>query len=459
VSFKLKFIMKNCIKLIALVLCISLGNRLIAQNHIPTFDNVYVVANTNLQQIVIDYNLWDNEEANLLVSLKISTDNGKSYTDIQNINIIGDVGENIKIGNDKKIVLNYAGVFLDLSTLKFKLIATDNQPLDINYLVSQVDSTRMRNRLLSIVGDRNPATPEGMKKMTNVKAMLGEVFRKNNYYTTQQKFKYGDYNGENIIGRKVGSMLTPKTYMVVAAHDTYEGSIGANSNGTGLVGMCEIAQILSNYDANNSIIVGAFDFSLEDFVGGNYFISQGGATDEEINSLDGVLDLDKIGHYDNRPKTFPTQHFIPVKDCINEDFLVANEYRADFVRVVSNESSFELGNIFKASAKQYVPELKVNVEKHQGYGEVISQNGFHFQQSDHVPFWYIKRKAIWINDAKGGDRDDDSPTDTEDKINYRFLTQVVKASLASIIKLADIQHSGYVESKISMINSLQLSNK
>lgn len=451
--------MKNCVKLIAFSLFMFLENRLLAQNQIPKFQNINISANTNRQQITFDFELWDNEEANLEITLKVSTDHGQSYKNVESSSLSGDIGTNIKIGNDKTIIWNYAGTNIDLSTVMFKLFADDKQPLDINYLVSQVDSVRMKNRLLSIVGDRNPATPAGVRKMKQVKTMLSGIFRGNNFQTTEQKFTYGNYEGENIIGRKVGAGTSPKTYMVLACHDTYEGSMGANSNGSGLVGMCEVAEILSKYNAQNSIIVAGFDFSLEDFVGGNYFISQGGATDDEINSLDGVFDLDKIGHYDARPKTFPIQHFGPVKDCINEDFLIANEYRADFVRIVSNERSFELGNIFKATAKQYVPDLKVNVEKHRGYGEVLSENGFHFQQSDHIPFWYIKRKALWINDAKGGDRDDDSPTDTEDKINYRFLSQVVKATLATVIKLADIQHIGYVESKISTINSLQLSNK
>ncbi len=93
--------MKNCVKLIAFSLFMFLENRLLAQNQIPKFQNINISANTNRQQITFDFELWDNEEVNLEIALKVSTDHGQSYKNVESSSLSGDIGTNIKIGNEK----------------------------------------------------------------------------------------------------------------------------------------------------------------------------------------------------------------------------------------------------------------------------------------------------------------------------------------------------------------------
>lgn len=408
------------------------------QNLIPVFNHVSVRIDSSHKILTVNYDLTD-DDSTVDVRFQLKTKEGINHP-VNLALLTGDVGAGVRPGRDKRICWRYADSPLPVAMLTLKLVADDHRQVDIRELVSQVDEHRLRDRLKMVVGLRNPISEKGKRQLVLTKNLIDKVFVKAGYQTQRQSFEFGGYQGQNVIGRKTGTAPQPRSYLVGACFDTYDVSPGANSNGSGLVGMLEIADVLSKYSAKNSLIFAGFDYSLEEYVGCNQFLFHGGLQRHE--QIEGAFDLDKIGRYDDKPYSYPKE--FPVTEA-NRLFMEKNQYRGNFVRVVTDQRSRVLAERFKTHAAQYAPGLPVMIEEFTGYGEFADGQNFFFQQSDHIPFWYRRRKALWINDGKSGDRDDDTGSDIESKINYTYLKKIVQITLATTAELAGIEHAGTYE--------------
>ncbi len=415
----------------------------VGQQIIPNFTQVSLRADTTNQTLTILYDLVDdNPEVD--VRFLIVNSDGVSVEPGSG-SATGDLGVSVQPGKGKKISWHYQDVKPSLDQFTLKLIADDHHPVDVQQLINQVDEKRLQQRLKRIIGLRNPVSEAGKQQLNQTRKLINNVFNKAGFQTQLQSFIFGDYQGQNVIGRKSGTLPNPFTYVVAACFDTYDSSPGANSNGSGLVGMLEIADILSNYQLKNNVIAAGFDYSIEEYVGCNNFLFHGGLRPHE--RLDGAFDLDKIGRYDDKPNSYPKD--FPISET-NRAYMEKNEYRGNFVRVVTDKRSRVLADRFKTCASNYVPGLTVLVEAFDGYGEFADGQNFFFQQSDHIPFWYRKQKAIWINDGKSGDRDDDTSGDVESKINYKYLKKIVQTTLATVAEMAGIEQVGVYEAVVNL---------
>lgn len=411
-----------------------------AQNQPPSITDVKVQLADN-NQATIRYVVKDKEEKSVSVDFYVSTNEGKTFTK-QTAGIQGDIGNAVATGK-RAFTWNYSGFNGDVRTAMFRLVADDGFKLNVADLVAQVDSNRIRSRVTAITGIRDNESEQGKVQLGKVKGIIQTNFTGNNFNLRRQPFVFGSYSGENFIAKKKGTRRQDSIYVVCAAFDGAENSPAANNNGSGLAGLLEISDIISKYNFKNTIVVLSTDYTAEEFIGSKNFVFRGGI--EKYERVDAALDLDRIGTFSNRPNTHPME--ADVVDLFPKMYeqIKADSARANFLRIISNPLSRPLADKFKDVAARYVPDLKIHTQEFPGYGEFVRGTFSYVQFSDHICFWYRKYKALWISDAREGSRRDNTPDDTVDKLNFKFLTDVVKISLATLVEMAGLEHTGVYE--------------
>ena len=100
----------------------------------------------------------------------------------------------------------------------------------------------------------------------------------------------------NVYAYKIGTTY-PLTHIVVGAHvDAEPGSPGADDNGSGVVGVLEIARALANVETEMTIVFALFDAEEEGLLGSWYYADRAAAEGEGIAFM---LDMDMIAFYRN----------------------------------------------------------------------------------------------------------------------------------------------------------------
>lgn len=412
-----------------------------AQNQPPVISDVKVQLTESNNLANIRYVVKDKEEKNVSVDLYVSTDEGKTFTR-QTAGVQGEIGKLVPTGK-RSFNWNYSDFKGDIKAAKFRLVADDGFKINVTDLIAQVDSNRLRQRVTSIAGIRDNESEKGKEHLGKVKGIIQTNFAGNNFDLRRQPFVFGSYNGENFIAKKKGTRRQDSIYVVCAAFDGAENSPAANNNGSGLAGLLEIADIISKYNFSNTIVVLSTDYTAEEFIGSKNYVFRGGI--EKYERVEAALDLDRIGTFSNKPNTHPME--ADVVDLFPKMYenIKADSARANFLRIISNGPSRPLANKLKDVAARYVPDLKIHTQEFPGYGEFVRGDFSYVQFSDHICFWYRKYKALWLSDAREGSRRDNTPDDTVDKLNFKFLTDVVKISLATLVEMAGLEHTGVYE--------------
>lgn len=403
-------------------------------NQLPRIENLKVTVDTLKKETKITFDLEDAENQPITIVFQASEDNGETYL-LNTLNASGDVGAGIGVGKNKKIIWNYNNTPLAVNNLNIKIVADDLYKIDINELTKQVSIDKLRENLLALQGNRFSRNLNGQIGLTKARKLIENKFTENKLLIEKQEFSVNEYNTYNVIGRKVGSENETNTFILNAYYDTKEKVKGADTNGSGVVGMLEASRILSNYNFKKSIIFAGFDLKFQESTGCVKYVFDGGI--KETEKIEGAICLDGIGSY----KTEPKSQFIPegFEQLFPEQakFSEQNQLKGDFILNVSNDNSASLMKDFEKNAKDYVPDLKVMSLILPKEGKLTPE----LAMSDHVAFWYGKVKAININDT-GYTRD--MALTYEDKIenvNFEFVSNIVKTTIATLANLASIQHS------------------
>jgi hypothetical protein len=401
-----------------IILCVVLlfAGRIYAQNEPPVITSVKCTIDSGRKNVRISYRVTDKQER--VVKVRFTT--GK-----------------------RSISWDYGNAVTDISRLRFKIVADDGVAVDAAEILRQVDTSSMRERLGMIADLRLSKGKDMNSRMTGLQQIMQESW-KQHYAVEQQDFKFGAYTGRNVIAKKIGIGNKNDALVLCASYDFTEGSPGANSNGSGLAGLMEIADILSAYTFVHSIIIIGFDYSGEEFIGSNEYVFHNGI--QPYEHLKGVLNLDRIGSYSDQPNSHMVQEAAVTLFPEMYGKILADSSRANFLTVVSNTDSHELGETFRQTAAKYVPELTVHIKEFPGYGE-LNVNGTEFVQfSDHITFWYRKYPALWITDGGAGKRTNGTMDDKPGGVNTRFWSNAVKASLATLITLSGPAHCSVYQS-------------
>ncbi|MDX1686253.1 MAG: M28 family peptidase, partial [Saprospiraceae bacterium] len=324
-----------------------------SQNQPPVIDNIDINFNA-ADQMTITYDLQDAENDDAEISLRVSDDNGKTYT-INTSGATGDIGYPVLPGNGKVIQWNYSGQIDMDGNYKLMLVADDRQPVDIQALVDGVDSTRLRNDLEVIEGVRHRTT--GATHLENVKALIADRFDMYGLEDESVSWDRGGYDAKNIIGTKRGLSDQAEIYIIDGHFDTVDDSPGADDNGSAVAGVLEAARILAPYHFDKTIKFIGFDLEEAGLVGSNHFVNVDGL--KAYETVGGVFNLEMIGYFNNTPnsQTFPfgfEQIYPQVYDTVRRD-----SFRGNFITNVGIETHPDLNQAFEDAATQYVPDLKV----------------------------------------------------------------------------------------------------
>ena len=408
-----------------------------AQNQAPVISNLFASANWTTNTLTLTYDVTDAENDPLEISVGFSDDHGKTY----NLTGLlpqpsGDVGFPVTPGAGRTLTCDISALAGFQNTFTVRLIADDQQGFNLQELVNGVDSARLRADLEFVQGIRHRTT--GPVHLEETRDSLRHHFSGLDLFLEEHTFVYSGATGRNIVGYSPGTSNAEKVVIVDAHYDTVKNAPGADDNGSGTVGVLEIARLLSRYPSKKTLCFIGFDMEEDGLRGSIAFASNGLPAGSQV---EGVFNFEMIGYYSEQPNSqeIPPGFNLLFPDATTQ--IVANEYRGDFITNVANTSSSALGLLFTTSAQQYVPDLKVIPLVVPGNGSIAPD----LLRSDHAPFWLTDKPALMITD--GADFRNNcyhTPQDTLDgKLSFTFMSNVVKATLAAAAQLAEIQHGDW----------------
>lgn len=419
-----------------------------SQNTKPVVSIQNVSVDQTQQKVNIAYQLTDAQNQSCDIWLKISTDGGSFYQQIAASALTGDVGSSIAPGTSKSIVWDYSAQTGNIFNTKIKLYASDNQPVSIADMVSEVDSNSLRSNLEYVEGSRSVATTPGLAHLNEVRDSIQANFTRDGLTLDIQNFTYNTKAGLNILGRKPGAKDEAITYIMDAHYDGVSIAPAADDNASGVVGVLEAAKILSQYDFEHSIRFIGFDFEESGLIGSQKYVQSGIKAYEDIQ---GVLNYEMIGYYDNSPNSQSIPNGFGTLFPQTTQAIVNDSSRGNFLFVCGNTASSALSTSFINYVTQYVPTLKAYKADVPGTGTIAPD----LRRSDHAPFWDTGKKALMLTD--GADfRNPNYHTagDSIGTLNFTFMSNVVKATLATIAELAVPISAGYDGFDLATLSSI-----
>jgi hypothetical protein len=217
----------------------------------------------------------------------------------------------------------------------------------------------------------------------------------------QDSFSFGSiYSSKNIIGALPGKVDPSQVVVICAHYDSYSGqpltlAPGADDNASGSAAVMEAARIFKDH---------SFDFSVK-------FI---------------CFSAEELGLYGS--KDYAQKARLGGEDIIaviNLDMIAYTDFLPEDLDIIGNPSSEWLINCFSSTAKKYT---LLDIFK------IVNPS---FIWSDHASFWNSGYSAICgIEDANVPNPYYHTTQDTIDTLNLDFMTEAVKASLATVAELA-----------------------
>lgn len=430
--------------ILPLFLCF-LFSALHAQNAYPVISNLTAQYDETTEILSITYDLEDDDN-DLEVIFQVSDNNGQSFV-IPTENASGDVGFPVQPGLSKSISWDASGRLSGAMDYQIKLVADDLFEIDIQEIVDQVDSNRMKSNLEFIGAPRNRFT--SADHLAAVKDSIENAFWAANLNTYRDNVPFGAYSGENILGDWAGTTQSESTYIIDAHFDTVNGSPGADDNGSGVVGFLEALRVLSPYRFNKTIRFIGFDLEEDGLVGAtNYVLT----SLPEAETIEGVFNLEMIGYFSEEPnsQTFPAGFEIlyPEEAAVLE----ADQFRGNFINSIGDQNSESLKDAYDSAAETYVPALKTISFLAPPNWEVITPD---FGRSDHAPFWKEDIPALMLTDGSNFRNPFyHTADDVVETLNFTFMSNVVKAVVGAVADLAGIEHSTVATSVFTVTTTL-----
>lgn len=290
----------------------------------------------------------------------------------------------------------------------FKINAQKHQDTDIQ---------RLKAHLSVITKTANPRNFKNVKTLNYVANYIKKEFNK-----VCDSVKYQNFNVDNTIYKNViGSVgIENKERIIIGAHyDVCGDSEGADDNASGVVGLLELARLLSKEKLNYRIDFVAY--SLEEppffrtkqmgsYIHANYLF-------KNKTSVKGMICLETIGFYSDKvgSQKFPIQEMEKIYGNVG-----------DFITVVQNNKneafSNEINNLMK----------KENLIKTQSFKGDSSLPGVDF--SDHLNYWKYNFEAVMItNTAFYRNKNYHTSNDRLETLDLQKMNLVIK-QLCNTIK-------------------------
>lgn len=433
-AFFMKTIFSKFSLCLILALCAGNFSPIKAQNNAaPRIENLTASANWQTQTVTLSFDALDTENDPLTISLFVSDNFGKTYALGNAVSASGYIGSGLAPGNGKTITVSLSTPANGVQNLMLRVVADDKMPFDWQALVNSVDSNRLRSDLDFVQGIRHRST--GAQHLVAVRDSLRNLFKNSDFFTEDHTFTFSNTTGINVVGSAAGTTAAEKVVIIDAHYDTVSNAPGADDNGSGVVGVMEIARLLSRYPSEKTLRFIGFDFEESGLIGSTRYATNGLGAGETV---EGVFNFEMIGYYSEAPnsQSLPTGFNLLFPSQTAQ--IEANQRRGDFIANVGNANSAGLSALFQTTAATYVPDLKVITLNVPGNGSVAPD----LRRSDHAPFWDKGYKALMLTDAADfRNACYHKPCDTfENKLNFTFMSRIVQTTLGSAAQLAGLIH-------------------
>ncbi len=412
--------MKNILTLIAF----SLSLTSFSQNTLPIIQITSVEVDQVEEEVTINYNLAAAD--NCEVWLKFSEDGGEYFEVAESVS--GTVGDEIAPAEGLTLTWSYANLGGSIADVQIKLFASDHLEVSIQEMVDAIDENQILSYLEDVVGERHHITAPAA--LEDVRGYITDAFTDAQLQTEDHNFTYESTLMKNILGRKPGAKDEAVTYIIDGHFDGVPGSPAADDNGTAVAGVLECLRVLSQYQFEHSIRFIGFDAEELGLIGSYRYNLNGIKPYEE---LEGVLNFEMIGYYSDQPysQTLPEGFGILFPEATAQ--VVDDEFRGNFITVVGNVDSNPLISAYESAATTYVPDLRVISVAVPGNGTIAPD----LRRSDHSTFWDAGYQAVMLTDgSEFRNQNYHTPNDVIDSLHMGFLTDVVKATLATAAQLA-----------------------
>jgi len=247
--------------------------------------------------------------------------------------------------------------------------------------------------------------------------------------------------GVNVVAVKEGT--SPDAVVVLAHHDTVPGSGGADDNGSGVVGLMELARLLGPLSLRYSVVLAAVDHEELGFFGSRQLVRDLSAERAVI----GAFVYEMLAY---TSAAAGSQHLPPGIGAVYRGQVRkvrARGLRGDFTAVIYRRSACALATCFAESLAHLAgPAATILLRAPTdlpALGPLIGRAvpfARDFARSDHVPFWEAGLPAVQITDtANFRNPHYHRPGDTPDTLDYHRLADVVAATAVTIERVA--QHA------------------
>lgn len=416
------------------------------QNSVPQIEITGLEADETAETLTVNYSLNDVDGDACEVWLKMSVDGGTYFEMVPEVNLSGDAGTDISSNESLSLTWDYSGLTDGIGNVNIQIYASDNQSVEISEMVNQVDEANLLNTLETIVGERHyTAAPE---HLAFVRTYIMDAFAAANLQTEGHDFMYSNTNMQNILGRKPGAKSEDITFIIDGHFDGVPGSPAADDNGSAVAGVLEALRILSQYSFEHSIRFIGFDAEELGLIGSHRYVQNGIKPFEDIQ---GVLNFEMIGYYDNEPNTqeLPTGFDMLFPQAAQQ--VADDDYRGNFLFACGNTASNPLLSAFIGASADYVPELRLVSASLPGTGSIAPD----LRRSDHARFWDADIQALMLTDAANfRNHNYHTPGDSLGTLNFEFMRNVVKATLATAAELAIPISASYDEADLSTLTSV-----
>ncbi len=281
------------------------------------------------------------------------------------------------------------------------------------------DTLRINNDLINITSTQKPRNYKNIATLDSVAEYIKSELEKVCDSTAFQNYEVDGNTYKNVIA-SIG--IENKERIIIGAHyDVYGNQTGADDNASGVAGLLELARLLSNEKLNYRIDFVAYTLEEPPFfrteqmgsaIHANYLF-------ENNIPVKGMICLEMIGYYDDRPDT---QEY-PIAGM---NLIYGN--KADFITVVqhknSGEFSEEMNDLIKS--QELIP-----TESFKGNSLLP---GVDF--SDHLNYWNLDFDAIMItNTAFYRNKNYHNKGDTLATLNLHKMALVIEQLYLSVKQL------------------------
>ncbi len=287
-------------------------------------------------------------------------------------------------------------------------------------LMECVEQTRLESDVKLIAQPRPPGSPHWQ----TVQDLCADRFEQYGFEVERQKYA----TGVNVIGRMAGQTLPQEQVIVSAHYDHIAGCPGADDNASGVAAVLETARVLSQAKFQRTLVVACWDEEEAGLIGSEAYAARAAQQGDNIINM---VSLEMIGYRDDAPNTQSVPAGFNLLFGDEYAKIEDNQFRADFVAIVSIDSATTTANAIRSHAETSGPPTALLIlDSAQAQSPLLADLG----RSDHAAFWQYGFPALMVTDTSnfryaqyhctGGD-------DVPELLDFGFMAAITRADLGA----------------------------